>query len=138
VTEDYRNKLSFWLPTEFHLLGSAAHGRDAREKKIKAEGEALADFFKTDDFVVLCDEGGRSFSSEKFARWWESSLNSGKKRIVIVIGGAYGVSESVKTRADALWSLSPLTFNHHLALAVAGEQVYRAMTILKGVSYHNA
>jgi 23S rRNA (pseudouridine1915-N3)-methyltransferase len=64
-------------------------------------------------------------------------LESGKSRLVFVIGGAYGFSDEVYARADMKWSLSALTFNHWLAQLAALEQVYRGLTILKGIPYHN-
>jgi 23S rRNA (pseudouridine1915-N3)-methyltransferase len=138
LTGDYKKKLDYWISSECVMLSSPSHDRDAQDKKLKAESEMLLKYFRPDDFVLLCDEKGQALDSQSFAKRLEKILGGGKKRIVVVIGGAYGVSPEVKKRADLQLCLSEFTMTHHLALAVACEQVYRAMTILKGTSYHNA
>jgi 23S rRNA (pseudouridine1915-N3)-methyltransferase len=138
LSHDYCKKMGFWLQTDCVLLDSPSHARDDKDKKLKTESEKLLSYFKPDDFVLLCDERGTQFQSTLFARRLEKTLSGGKKRLLVVIGGAYGVSEDVRKRADLLLSLSEFTMTHHLALAVALEQVYRAMTILKGKAYHNS
>lgn len=92
---------------------------------------------KSDDYVIACDEKGRVLGSKEFARRLESILGGGKKRIVFIIGGAYGLEVDVLNRCDLKLSLSSFTLNHHMALAVIAEQTYRAMTIIKGIKYHN-
>ncbi|MCC6276939.1 MAG: 23S rRNA (pseudouridine(1915)-N(3))-methyltransferase RlmH [Oligoflexia bacterium] len=135
--QDYKKKISYWIDTNIQYFNSPSHDRDAAQKKIESESEILLDALSQDDFVILCDERGSSLSSEEFAKKLEKILAGGKKRIVLIIGGAYGVNDSVKKRADLKLCLSEFTMTHHLAMAVALEQTYRAMTILKGTSYHN-
>lgn len=89
------------------------------------------------DFVVLLDERGRQFSSVEFASYMEKLMGSGRKRMVFVIGGPYGFSEDVYARADARLSLSRMTFNHEMVRMFFVEQIYRAMTILRGEPYHH-
>lgn len=137
VVKDYSKKISFWFPTELKNLQTKSVGRDASHEKIKAEAEKLRGFIEPSDFVVLCDEKGRQFSSMQFAQKIETVMAGGKKRLVFIIGGAYGVSEEVKKNAQLICTLSPMTFNHHVAIAVILEQVYRALTIIKGIKYHN-
>ena len=137
VAGDYQKKLSFWIPTELKVLPAPSLDREAKDKKLKLESEKLSAFLKDDDFVLLCDERGKSLSSLEFAKKFESILNSGKKRIVVIIGGSYGVDATIKARANFTIGLSPFTLNHHMALAVTFEQIYRGMTILKGTQYHN-
>lgn len=129
VVEDYKKKISYWFPVEVIVLKS--------DQKKSEEGMAILKLLKTDDYLVACDEGGREFNSKEFAQTFEKILNAGKKRIIVIIGGAYGLEEDVLGRANLKLSLSAFTLNHHMALAVICEQTYRAMTILKGIKYHN-
>jgi 23S rRNA (pseudouridine1915-N3)-methyltransferase len=138
LSENYKKKLSYWLQPEFKTLKSPSFSRLADKAKVSSESELLLKNISSQDFVILCDEHGASFTSEKFSARLEKILESGKKRIVVIVGGAYGVNSDVKTRADLTLRLSEFLLNHYLALAVVQEQVYRAMTIIKGVSYHNA
>jgi 23S rRNA (pseudouridine1915-N3)-methyltransferase len=137
LTHDYSKKISFWIQTETHVLSKKVFSRENQDRKKELEGEILLAFFKTDDFIILCEEKGREIDSQQFAKRLENILAGGKKRVVIVVGGPYGVSAAVKGRADFQLCLSKLTTNHHMALALVLEQTYRAMTILKNVSYHN-
>jgi 23S rRNA (pseudouridine1915-N3)-methyltransferase len=91
-----------------------------------------------DDFIVLFDERGKTFNSIEFSKKVENILSSSKRRGVFIIGGAYGVSDEVRARAQLVVTLSPMVMNHLLAQTVALEQIYRAFTILKNTPYHNA
>ncbi|MNT79848.1 Ribosomal RNA large subunit methyltransferase H [compost metagenome] len=86
---------------------------------------------------MLFDERGSVFDSIQFSKKVENILGSSKKRAVFVIGGAFGVNESVRSRADLKVSFSPMVMNHLMAQAVGMEQIYRAFTIIKKIPYHN-
>ncbi len=101
------------------------------------EGEALMRQFAEGDYVVLLDERGKEMRSVEFAYWLQKRMNSGVKRLVLVIGGPYGFSEAVYQRADALLSLSQMTFSHQIVRAIFAEQIYRAFTILNNEPYHH-
>ena len=75
--------------------------------------------------------------SREFAVWMEKQMASGRKRIVFVIGGPYGFSQAVYDRADGKVSMSKMTFNHEMIRLFFAEQMYRAMTILRGEPYHH-
>ncbi|HRO66365.1 MAG TPA: 23S rRNA (pseudouridine(1915)-N(3))-methyltransferase RlmH, partial [Pseudobdellovibrionaceae bacterium] len=105
--------------------------------KKTAESDLILEYLKSDDYVILFDEKGESLDSRGFARRLEQALGSSKKRLVFLIGGAFGVEEPVRKRADRILSLSPLTMNHVLAKTMAWEQIYRSFTILKNLPYHN-
>lgn len=92
---------------------------------------------RTDDFMVLLDERGRVFDSPGIAGELRGVLDRGR-RVVLVIGGAYGVDDRVRSRADVVWSLSGLVFPHQLVRLILAEQVYRAQEITGGRSYHHA
>lgn len=102
-----------------------------------AEGEALLRQFTEGDCVVLLDERGEEMRSTEFADWLQKRLNSGRNRIVMVIGGPYGFSEAIYARADARLSLSRMTFSHQLVRALFAEQLYRAFAILNNEPYHH-
>ncbi len=102
-----------------------------------AEGETLLRQFAETDCVVLLDERGEEMRSAEFAVWLQKRLNSGTKRLVMVIGGPYGFSDAVYARADARISLSRMTFSHQIVRALFAEQLYRAFAILNNEPYHH-
>ena len=102
-----------------------------------AEGEAILRQTAEGDFVALLDERGEEFRSVEFALWLQKRLNSGPKRLVLVIGGPYGFSDEVYARADGRLSLSRMTFSHQIVRAIFAEQIYRAFTILNNEPYHH-
>ena len=101
------------------------------------EGESLLRQFSEGDYVVLLDEKGAEMRSVEFAYWLQKRMNSGIRRLVLVIGGPYGFSEEVYQRSDAKLSLSRMTFSHQIVRAIFAEQIYRAFTILNHEPYHH-
>ena len=89
------------------------------------------------DYVVLLDEAGEEMRSVAFAQWLQKRMNSGVRRLVLMIGGPYGFSEAVYARANSKLSLSKMTFSHQIVRAIFTEQLYRAFTIIKGEPYHH-
>ena len=87
--------------------------------------------------MALLDERGEEQRSVEFALWLQKRLNSGTKRLVVVIGGPYGFSDEVYARAHARLSLSRMTFSHQIVRAIFAEQLYRAFTILRNEPYHH-
>lgn len=88
------------------------------------------------DFVILCDERGKNVSSPEFADILEKNFVGGKN-VIIIIGGAYGFSDEIRTKANFMWSFSRLVFPHMLFRMMVTEQVYRAQEILNGGKYHH-
>ncbi|MDE6296597.1 MAG: 23S rRNA (pseudouridine(1915)-N(3))-methyltransferase RlmH, partial [Muribaculaceae bacterium] len=107
------------------------------ERQKEAEGEIILSKLQPSDFVVLLDERGKEYSSMEFAGYIEKQMLSGRKRLVFVVGGPYGFSQSVYDRSDGKVSLSRMTFNHEMVRLFFTEQLYRAMTILRGEPYHH-
>ncbi len=103
----------------------------------KREGQRILAQMNASRQLHLLDERGKAYHSRGFAAFLEKKMASGLKELVFVIGGPYGFSEEVQTQAASKISLSPMTFSHQLARLLFVEQLYRAMTILKGESYHN-
>lgn len=135
--ELYLKKLSHFIQVEVKSLKPTKLGRDSASEKRQSEGKLILATLEPSDLVILLDEKGVSFSSREFSKKLEQWIGTGKKRLVFLIGGAYGVSDEVKARADHKLSLSTFVFNHMLAQTVILEQVYRAFTIQKNLPYHN-
>jgi len=89
------------------------------------------------DFVVLLDDKGKDFTSIDFSKFIEKQMITGTKRLLFVVGGAYGFSEDVYNRSNYKLSLSKMTFSHQMVRLIFLEQMYRAMTIIKGEPYHH-
>ena len=104
---------------------------------IEKEGKLILDKVAAKDWVVLLDEHGKEFTSEQLAELLNKRMSAGVTNMVLISGGAFGVSESVKSRADLVLSASRFTFTHQMIRLVMAEQLYRAMTILKNESYHH-
>ena len=134
VTE-FEKRIKKYNSFETKIIKAKAESNSTEQ--LKAEAKLLEQYFSSDTIVVLMDEQGKQFTSKKFAAFLQSKMNSGKKNLVFVIGGAYGFSGEVKKKASDLISLSPLTFPHQLAKLIFSEQLYRAFTILKGEKYHH-
>lgn len=137
ASQIYLKKISAFIPATEEALKPRKASRDDADHKRKIESEQIIEFLKPDDHVVLFDERGSVFTSREFAKKLEQDLTRSKKRMVFIIGGAYGVGEEVRKRADRVLNLSSLTMNHLLAKTVALEQIYRSFTILKNLPYHN-
>lgn len=103
----------------------------------KKEAILLLKQINDSDYLVLLDEKGRTYNSVEFAGQLQKMMNRGVKNSCFMIGGAYGFDESVYKRADEKIALSPLTFSHQLVRVIFTEQLYRALTILKGEKYHH-
>lgn len=89
------------------------------------------------DYLVLLDERGAERTSVETATWIQKLQNRSPRRLLFVVGGAYGFSDEWYARADEQWSLSRLTFSHQMVRVIFLEQLYRAHTILKGEKYHH-
>ena len=129
----YEKRLKKPWDVEWALLPhSSLEGDRARED----ESERILSRLKPDDFVVLLDERGKLLDSLALARTIQEKLDMSKP-IVCVIGGAYGVNDTLTTRADLVWSLSPLVFPHQLVRLILAEQLYRSQEIAAGNPYHH-
>lgn len=101
------------------------------------EGEKIMLLLKKEDYVVLLDEKGKDIKSEALAELIENRMVDSVRRMIFIIGGAYGVSKAIEERANYTWKLSALVFPHMLVRVILVEQIYRAMTIIKGEKYHH-
>lgn len=101
------------------------------------EADLILKQLETSDEVVLLDEKGKQFTSVGFSEFIAKKMLASHKRMIFVVGGPYGFSERVYQRANGKVSLSAMTFSHQMIRLIFVEQLYRAMTILKGEPYHH-
>ena len=138
VEDLYKDKISKLIPFELiHLKGSRYPRSQAVEKR-KADSDIILKHLKKDDIVILCDEKGQELDTLKAAKKIKQLQQATSARLVVVLGGPFGVTKEVMDRAHWKWSLSSLTFSHLVAVAVVLEQLYRVATIWKNIPYHNA
>ena len=138
VNEYKKRLLQYAKVDEINIKEETIHNEDDRseiERALNSEGERiLAAIPKNCAVVALCVEG-RQFSSEELSEKFRE-MKDACGRIALIIGSSYGLSDSVKRRADLKLSLSKLTFPHQLMRPILAEVVYRSMTILAGKRYH--
>ncbi len=135
---EYSRRLKHYIPYSIKSLPDVKNASKMDQAKQKdAEGEKIFDVISNSDFVVLLDERGKQYSSIEFSAFLEKQMISGRRKVIFVVGGPYGFSKPVYDRADSLLSLSKMTFNHEMVRLFFTEQIYRAMTILRGEPYHH-
>ncbi|WP_144282775.1 23S rRNA (pseudouridine(1915)-N(3))-methyltransferase RlmH [Chryseobacterium echinoideorum] len=103
----------------------------------KEEGKMFLSQMDKNDWVILLDEKGKQYTSREFSQKIDQWMNSSVKKIHILIGGAYGFSDEIYSRANEKMSLSKMTFTHQMIRLFIVEQLYRADQILQGKPYHN-
>lgn len=131
--ERYQKRLKRPFAVEWVLLPHSA--REAVEAR-QEESRRILSRIRPDDFVVLLDERGRILDSPTLSSTLLAPLEH-SQQVVIIIGGAYGIDDSVHERADVVWSLSKLVFPHQLVRLILAEQLYRAQEIAAGNPYHH-
>ena len=130
-------KINHFVKFETLHLKSNKSERGQAEIKIKFETNLLLQKISADDYILLFDENGAKMDSLSFSKSIDKAQQSGKKRGVLIIGGAYGIGDQIQKKANQVVNLSMLTMNHLVAETVVLEQFYRAQTILNRIPYHN-
>ena len=135
--DDYCQRIGHYMPFSVTVIPELKNTKSLSfQQQKEREGELILAKLQSSDHVVLLDEHGKDFRSVEFARWIEQK-NASVRRLVFVIGGPYGFSEAVYSRANEKISLSKMTFSHQMVRLVFVEQIYRACTIIKGEPYHH-
>lgn len=135
---EYEKRLKHYIPYETVFLTDIKNSKNLTELQQKEkEGEVFLNNLKETDFIILLDENGKEFTSVDFSKFIEKQMIAGLKSIVFVVGGPYGFSKQLHNKANAKISLSKMTFSHQMVRLIFTEQLYRAMTILKGEPYHH-
>lgn len=136
--EIFLKRIPHYISFEMKVIPDLKNSKNMSEEQQKEkEGELIMQQLNPSDELFLLDEQGMEVSSTDFARFLEKKMLSGIKRLVFTIGGPYGFSGNVYSRANGKLSLSKMTFSHQMVRLIFAEQLYRAMTILKGEPYHH-
>lgn len=137
--ETFTKRVGHYFPATWQIVPMPRNAGNLHAAALKEEeGKLLMQGISPDDFIVLLDERGKMLNSEAFAQFIQDRANASVRNLIFLIGGAYGVSEMVKQRANYCWSLSPLVFPHQLVRLILAEQVYRACSILQNEKYHHS
>ncbi len=136
--DNYIKRIGRYMPMEFKVIPDIKASRSLSEAQQKEqEGRQMLAALMPGDVAILLDERGRQYTSREFAGLVDRYALQSVKRLVFIIGGPYGFSKEVYDRADSLLSLSKMTFSHEMVRLFFVEQIYRAMTILRGEPYHH-
>ena len=136
--DDFTKRISKYYPVDWTIIGTPKNAASLSEKELKKrEGEIIIQQIKSDDFLIALDERGKELSSEGLSTFLQQRANESTRNLIFLIGGAYGIDETVLQKAKLKWSLSPLTFPHQLVRLILAEQLYRACTILRNEQYHH-
>lgn len=133
----YAKRLQHYLSFDTLLIPSLKKKGQSKEATMQAEAKEILKKVDTADLLILLDDKGKEFTSPELAQQMQKYLNMPGKKMFFVIGGAFGFAPEIYQRVNQKISLSKLTFNHQMARLFFLEQLYRAMTILKGEPYHH-
>lgn len=135
---EYAARVKHYLPFELEVIPELKNAKSLTfEQQKQREADLLKKSLREGDYVVLLDEGGREFRSVDFAQYLQSKQQMAARRLVFIVGGPYGFSPCIYDLAKEKISLSRMTFSHQMVRLFFVEQVYRAMTILRGEPYHH-
>lgn len=137
LIQEYQKRLAHYIPFNIQVIPELKNTKALTpEQQKQTEGELLLRTINSSTDLVLLDEHGKEFRSIEFADYVQKRMSSGRD-VVFVVGGPYGFSEAVYQRANGKISLSKMTFSHQMVRLFFVEQLYRAMTILRGEPYHH-
>jgi 23S rRNA (pseudouridine1915-N3)-methyltransferase len=135
----YAKRLSVWTSVEcieFSEQRGDASSDAARASLVSKESEKVLTAIPPGTYTILLDPNGKMLSSEEFSAFLEKCEVEGPYHLAFVLGGAYGVSPDLRSKMQRIISFSPMTFPHQMARLMLYEQLYRAFSIIRGVSYH--
>ena len=136
--EEYLQRLKHYIKFEKVIVPDLKNSKNLTPiEQNRREGELIISKIEKNEEVVLLDDKGVEFTSMKFAQFINQKMIQSTRCLTFIIGGAYGFSDEVYTRANAKLSLSKMTFSHQMVRMIFKEQLYRAFTILKGEKYHH-
>jgi 23S rRNA (pseudouridine1915-N3)-methyltransferase len=136
--DDFTKRITNYFAAEWLLVPPPKNAASLPETELKkTEAKLVLQLLQQDDFLILLDERGKQITSPQLAQLVQQKANESCKRIVFLVGGAYGVDESVIKRANFVLSLSQMVFPHMLVRLILAEQVYRACSILRNEKYHH-
>ncbi len=136
--EMYLQRIQRYMPCQLEVIPALKSTKSLSEEEIKRkEGLLILSKLQSADTVVLLDEQGKEYTSVQFSKYIDKQMQMSTKRLVFVVGGAYGFSAEVYARARQKIALSKMTFSHQMIRLLFVEQLYRAFTIIRGEPYHH-
>ena len=134
----YLKRLKHYVKFELQLLPDIKNTKNLSvSDQMEKEAELILQHVESSESLFLLDENGLEYTSVNFAKLLQKQMNRGIKEWVLVIGGPYGFSDSIKQKANGKISLSKMTFSHQMVRLFLVEQIYRACTILRNEPYHH-
>lgn len=138
LIDDYASRVKHYVGFDICTIPELKNTKSLSvDQQKQQEGELILKQLQAGDHVVLLDEHGKELRSVEFSRYMEQRMQTVSKRLVFVIGGPYGFSSDVYAKAHDKLSLSKMTFSHQMVRLIFVEQLYRAMTIMRGEPYHH-
>jgi 23S rRNA (pseudouridine1915-N3)-methyltransferase len=128
AVDDYTKRIGRYMNVSWKIVPNS---------DIDRETKLLLKSLEPHDFIVALDERGKELNTLELSQFIEKRMIAGDRRVVFIVGGAYGLDDAILDRADFRWSLSKLTFPHQLARLILAESVYRAFSVLKKEPYHH-
>ncbi|MDQ6904416.1 MAG: 23S rRNA (pseudouridine(1915)-N(3))-methyltransferase RlmH [Bacteroidota bacterium] len=137
--ETFTKRIAHYYPVEWKIFPTAKNAASASEEEIKkTEAIKILNTVQADEILVALDENGKKWNSIEVAQFIQDNADAGKKNLIFLIGGAYGLHESILDKCNFKWSLSKLVFPHQLVRLILAEQIYRACTINRNEKYHHS
>ena len=136
LIENYEDKIKHFINFKIQCL-KTKNKSSQKSSIIKFDSEIIFKNLKKEDIIILLDEKGKDFNSIEFSKFLEEHMIRGVKNLTFVIGGAYGFSKELREFAKNKISLSKMTFSHDMARLFFVEQIYRSLTIINNIPYHN-
>ncbi|GAB6280647.1 MAG: 23S rRNA (pseudouridine(1915)-N(3))-methyltransferase RlmH [Thermovirga sp.] len=134
--EEYYRRVSGSVACEWQVIQETVGKRNIHTSVI-GDGNGILRRLTERDYCVLMDQDGESMTSIRFSEWFFSKLGTVPGRMVLIVGGPFGVPPRVRERSDQIISLSDMTLTHEMCLLLLLEQIYRAITIKRGGRYHH-
>ena len=138
LIDEYAFRVKHYIGFDITVIPELKNTKSlSAEQQKQQEGELILKQLQAGDHVVLLDEHGKQLRSVEFSQYMEQKMQQVSKRLVFIIGGPYGFSPDVYAKANEKLSLSKMTFSHQMVRLIFVEQLYRAMTIMRGEPYHH-
>ena len=138
LIDEYVQRINHYISFEIIVIPELKNAKNLSfEQQKSEEAELLKRQLQPGDYLVLLDEHGRERRSVEFAQWMQKRMTAAPRRLVFVVGGPYGFAPEIHKMAQEEISLSLMTFSHQMIRLLFTEQVYRAMTIIRGEPYHH-
>jgi 23S rRNA (pseudouridine1915-N3)-methyltransferase len=135
---DFTKRITNYFPTAWKIIPNIKNASSLSPQELKKkESEVVLNAIQPQDYLVLLDEKGKTFTSSQLAGFIQQRANDSLRQLIFLIGGAYGSDDAVLQRANFVWSLSSLTFPHQLVRLILAEQIYRACSIIRNEKYHH-